>query len=125
MAEALDLIVVSLLLRIVANDLDGILGGHDGAGVLGGDFKFAVTGCDGADNGLAVFEGEMQSLRRHDGGDSVPLDVDVAGEIGLDQKSFCIGLDDGSGQPVAVFQSYLIGPRTDRADGKTNTNKSI
>jgi hypothetical protein len=53
----------------------------------------------------------MERLRRNDGIDGVPLQRNVAGKIGLEKKSFSVGLDDRSGQAIAIFQGYLIGKR--------------
>lgn len=109
MAEALDLIVVSFFFGIVADGNDSVFSGGDRAGFFGGDFKFAVGGGHRADNGLAILEGKVKSLGRNDGGDSVPLKSDVTCKIGFKQESLRVGLDDSSGQPVAIFQGYLIG----------------
>ena len=103
MAEAVDLFVVSFLLGIVANADDDVLGGRDSAGFFGGDFKFAVAGGDDADNGLAVLKSKMERFRGNDGSDGVPLQADVACKIGLEQKSFRVGLDDSSGQAGRHF----------------------
>jgi hypothetical protein len=109
MAEAVDLVVVSLLLGIVAYTDDYLLCGDDWAGILGCDFKFAVSRGDGSDDGLAILEREMEGLGRDDGSHGFPLKGDVPCKFGLEQKSFRVGLDDGSGQAVAIFESHLIG----------------
>lgn len=109
MAETVDLVVVGFLLGIVADADDGFFGGDHRAGLPGGDFKFSVAGGDYADDGLAVLESEMEGLCGDDGGDGVPLEIDVAGKVGFQQQRFGIGLDDGSGQSVAVFERNLIG----------------
>jgi len=41
--------------------------------------------------------------------DSVPLERDVAGVIGVENEGAGIGLDDGSTQAVAILQRDLIG----------------
>jgi hypothetical protein len=122
MAEALDLVVVGFLLGIIADANDGIFGSDNKAGFFCGDFKFAIGGGDGADDGLAILQGKMERLRGYDGSDGIPLETDVTRKLGFQQKGFGVGLDDGSGQTVAIFQSHLIGWRTRRANEQKHTH---
>jgi hypothetical protein len=49
------------------------------------------------------------------------LKVDIARIIGFQQERFGIGLNDGSGQPVAILQSNLIGHGSRRAETQQHT----
>ncbi len=109
MAQAVDLIIVSFLLGIVTDADNDVLGSGDRAGILGGHFEFAIARGDDADYRLAILKSEMERFRGNDRSNGVPLERNVASELRLEQKGFLVRLDDGSAQPVAIFQCYLIG----------------
>src|SRR5271154_5903493 len=84
MAEAVDLIIVSLLLGVVADADDDVLGSGDRAGIFGSHFEFAVAGGYNANNGLAILKSEMERFCGNDRSDGVPLEANVACELRLE-----------------------------------------
>src|SRR5277367_577449 len=83
MAQAVDLIIVSLLLGIVTNTHNDILGSGDRTHIFGSNFELAIAGGDDADNRLAILKREMERFRGDDRSNGIPLEGNVACELRL------------------------------------------
>ena len=102
----------------IADDGDIRFRELDWAGSFGGDDDLISAGSNRADNGLAVLPSHGEIFRGLNTGDRGPVDGHFAGEFGLDDQSFAVGLDDGSGETVAVLKGDLIGKKVEREEGQ-------
>src|SRR3984957_20021304 len=115
-AQAVHFRFIGLLLVIVAHYDHGGLGRFHCPRRSRCYVESAVRGGHFADHHLAIFETQVQVLRRNNGSDGLPLHVDVARQFRFDQECLVVRLDDVTGKPVAVFEGYLIGVSAHRKD---------
>jgi len=102
--------VESFLLRVIPHGHNDVLrrvyatrrsgrACHEELPIPGGDFSGQPS---------AILQREIQILRRFDRRDGVPLDGDVARELGFQQQTFPVARHDRACQAVAIFQGDLV-----------------
>src|SRR5579872_1828100 len=102
------LVLVSGLFGVVAHYGDIAGWGLNEAGFCG-NVELAIRRGNRTDSRLATFEAYVEILVGLDLLDSVKFEFDVTGGIGVNYQRLAVGLNDGSGQPITIFQGDLVG----------------